>query len=50
MEQVPNWLTDTVTAAGMTCFAEGLDPIYARKTAKAPVDEIQLDEAQPPVH
>jgi hypothetical protein len=26
MEQMPQWLTDAVTAAGMTAFAEGLEP------------------------
>ena len=28
MEQVPQWLMDSVAAAGMTCFAEDCDPIF----------------------
>ena len=38
MEQLPQWLTAAVTAAGMTCYAEGLEP----KTLKhSPASEDQ---------
>ena len=38
MEQMPQWLTDAVTAAGMTAFAEGLEP----KTLKRSPDSKQV--------
>lgn len=41
MEQMPQWLTDAVAAAGMTAFAEGLEP----KTLKhAPESRQFIDE------
>ena len=41
MEQMPQWLTDAVHAAGMTAFAEGLEP----KTLKhAPASKPDLDD------
>ena len=33
MEQMPQWLTDAVQAAGMTAFAEGLEPKTLTKHA-----------------
>jgi len=33
MEQMPQWLTDAVRAAGMTAFAEGLEPKTLTKHA-----------------
>jgi hypothetical protein len=49
MEQMPQWLTDAVTAAGMTAFAEGLEP----KTLKhAPPSKPVFDDETPilPLH
>ena len=41
MEQLPQWLTAAVNAAGMTAYAEGLEP----KTLKhAPASEDQADD------
>ena len=45
MEQLPQWLTAAVDAAGMTAFAEGLEP----KTLKhAPKSRPALD-GEPPI-
>ena len=49
MEQMPQWLTDAVAAAGMTAFAEGLEP----KTLKhAPESKLGFDDDTPilPLH
>ena len=49
MEQTPQWLNDAVLAAGMTAFAEGLEP----KTIKrAPESRQPLDDYPPilPLH
>ena len=49
MEQTPQWLTDAVLAAGMTAFAEGLEP----KTLKrAPESRHPIDDDPPilPLH
>ena len=49
MEQTPQWLNDAILAAGMTCFAEGLEP----KTLKrAPESRQPLDDNPPilPLH
>jgi hypothetical protein len=44
MEQLPQWLTSAVEAAGMTAYAEGLEP----KTLKhAPASEQAIDD--PPI-
>ena len=47
MEQLPQWLTSAVEAAGMTAYAEGLEP----KTLKhAPDSKRILDEPILPLH
>ena len=49
MEQLPQWLTAVVAAAGMTAYAEGLEP----KTLKhAPKSRPGLDNDLPilPLH
>jgi hypothetical protein len=35
MEQLPQWLTAAVDAAGMTAFAEGLEPTTTRHTPES---------------
>jgi hypothetical protein len=35
MEQLPQWLTAAVDAAGMTAFAEGLEPKTLKHTPKS---------------
>ena len=45
MEQVPQWLLDSVAAAGMTAYAEGIDGI----TTKNGVSEAgSVNPATPP--
>jgi hypothetical protein len=47
MEQLPQWLTAAVAAAGMTAYAEGLEPKTLKHTpASAQVD----DEPILPLH
>ena len=49
MEQLPQWLTAAVDAAGMTAYAEGLEPKTIKLTPKSrPV----LDDETPilPLH
>jgi hypothetical protein len=50
MEQLPQWLADAVQAAGMTCFAEGLEPRHGKH---APVSNEATGLADPsllPLH
>jgi hypothetical protein len=49
MEQIPNWLTDAVYAAGMTAYADDLDR-KLHKEVIAPVDAPALEEPTPPLH
>jgi hypothetical protein len=35
MEQLPQWLTAAVDAAGMTAYAEGLEPKTLKHTPKS---------------
>ena len=37
MEQIPQWLTAAVDAAGMTAYAEGLEPKHLKR-APVPKD------------
>jgi hypothetical protein len=41
MEQLPQWLTSAVEAAGMTAYAEGLEPKTLKRT---PASEQALDD------
>ena len=53
MDQMPNWLTAAVNAAGMTCYAEDVERMAILKKPKAktaPTEEAPLEPAQPPVH
>jgi hypothetical protein len=45
MEQLPQWLTAAVLAAGMTAYADELD----RKDSPAPVSA-PTEEPTPPLH
>ncbi len=49
MEQLPQWLTAAVDAAGMTAFAEGLEPKTLKRTPKS---RLALDDELPilPLH
>jgi len=49
MEQLPQWLTAAVDAAGMTAFAEGLEPKTLKRTPKS---RPALDDVPPilPLH
>ena len=49
MEQLPQWLTAMVDAAGMTAFAEGLEPKTLKHTPKS---RPALDDVPPilPLH
>ena len=49
MEQLPQWLTAAVDAAGMTAFAEGLEPKTLKHTPKS---RPALDDVPPilPLH
>ena len=45
MEQIPQWLTAAVDAAGMTAYAEGLEPKHLKRTpasAERTVDETPI--------
>jgi hypothetical protein len=52
MDQMPNWLTAAVDAAGMTAYAEGIErmAIMKPKAKTSPAEEPALDKLQPPVH
>jgi hypothetical protein len=45
MENLPQWLSNAVTAAGMTAFAEGLD-VVGNKSAT--IQSEQQDAIDPP--
>jgi hypothetical protein len=49
MEQLPQWLTAAIDAAGMTAFAEGLEPKTIKHTPKS---RLALDDELPilPLH
>ena len=49
MEQLPQWLTAAVDAAGMTAYAEGLEPKTIKHTPKS---RPALDDETPilPLH
>lgn len=49
MEQIPQWLTNAVNAAGMTAYAEGLEPKHLKR---APVSEESAVDETPilPLH
>ena len=42
MEQLPLWLTAAVAAAGMTAYAEGLEPKHTPKSRPALDDETPI--------
>jgi len=50
MEQTPQWLNDAILAAGMTAFAEGLEPKTLPK--RAPESRPTIDDEPPilPLH
>lgn len=35
MEQIPQWLTAAVNAAGMTAYAEGLEPRHLKRAPES---------------
>ena len=47
MEQLPNWLTAAVMAAGMTAYADDLD---RKIDSPSPADTAAVDENTPPLH
>ena len=49
MEQIPQWLTNAVNAAGMTAYAEGLEPKHLKR---APLSEESAVDEMPilPLH
>ena len=47
MEQLPNWLTAAVLAAGMTAYADDLD---RKIDSPSPADTSAVDENTPPLH
>jgi hypothetical protein len=49
MEQIPQWLTNAVNAAGMTAYAEGLEP---KQLKRAPASEESAIDEMPilPLH
>jgi hypothetical protein len=49
MDQLPNWLTAAVLAAGMTAYADDLDRKFT-KAAPTPPAAPAPDEPTPPVH
>ena len=49
MEQLPQWLTAAVNAAGMTAYAEGLEP-KTLKTSPASEDQAIDDLPILPLH
>ena len=46
MEQLPQWLAAAVSAAGMTAFAEGLEPLTLKH---APKSHEATDPIDPPI-
>jgi hypothetical protein len=46
MEQLPNWLTAAIAAAGMTAYADDLYP----KVSKDPLADSESPESIPPLH
>ena len=52
MDQMPNWLTAAVDAAGMTAYAEDIERMAIRKpkAKTSPTEETAFDQQQPPVH
>jgi hypothetical protein len=46
MEQLPNWLTAAVAAAGMTAYA---DDLYPKASAEQALQDVN-PEAIPPLH
>jgi hypothetical protein len=51
MEQIPNWLTDAVAAAGMTAYADGgLEQPTAAKCAPTPSQIVIAEPVVPPLH
>jgi hypothetical protein len=46
MEQLPNWLTAAIAAAGMTAYADELYP----KVSKDPLAGVVSPENIPPLH
>jgi hypothetical protein len=48
MEQLPTWLTAAVFAAGMTAYADDIDPLA--KVSPIPSDPAALDELNQPLH
>ena len=42
MEQMPQWLTAAVAAAGMTAYAEGLEPKHLKRAPAT--SDLALDE------
>jgi len=45
MEQLPQWLTAAVQAAGMTAYADGLEPRHLKHSptpAEAAADDVPL--------
>jgi hypothetical protein len=52
MDQMPNWLTAAVNAAGMTAYAEDIErmAVLKPKAKTSPTEENLLEEPQQPVH
>ena len=51
MDQMPNWLTAAVNAAGMTAYADDIEAIVKKPMASASrTSEITIEEPHPPVH
>lgn len=50
MEQMPQWLSDAVHAAGMTAFADGLEPKTLTKHAPESKQFIDADTPILPLH
>jgi hypothetical protein len=48
MEQLPNWLTAAVMAAGMTAYADDLDRVH--KHSPSPDNASAVEEPTPPLH
>jgi hypothetical protein len=47
MEQLPNWLSAAVAAAGMTAYA---DDLYPKVSKEAPAEGTTLPAEIPPLH
>jgi hypothetical protein len=50
MEQLPQWLTAAVNAAGMTAYAEGLEPKTLKDTPKSKRPALDDDTPILPLH